>query len=123
MIHLDANFLIASLREGTREQAELLAWLAAGDPFTIATVAWAEFLCGPLSNQDETAAHTLVPAPEPLLPVDAELAARLFNQTGRRSRSVADCMIAATAIGCGARLATLNRGDFEPFLPFGLKLL
>ena len=87
MTHLDANFLVASFREGTAEQARLLAWLSAGEPFTVSTVAWAEFLCGPLSSEDEAVAHTLLPAPEPLLPVDAELAARLFNQTGQIGRA------------------------------------
>jgi predicted nucleic acid-binding protein len=46
----------------------------------------------------------------------------LFNQTGRRSRSLADCMIAAVAIRCGARLATLNAGDFQPVTAHGLNL-
>ena len=45
-----------------------------------------------------------------------------LNQTGRRSRSLADCMIGAVAIRCGAKLATINASDFHPFLPFGLIL-
>jgi predicted nucleic acid-binding protein len=62
------------------------------------------------------------PIPEPFLPVDAALAASLFNHTGRRSRSLADCMIAAVAIRCGAKLATLNTGDFQPLTGHGLIL-
>ena len=53
---------------------------------------------------------------------DAVLAARLFNRTGRRSRSLADCMIAAVAIRCGAKLATINAADFQPFTAHGLLL-
>jgi predicted nucleic acid-binding protein len=79
-------------------------------------------LCGPLDAPAEAIARRIFPNPEPFLPVDVVLAARLFNQTGRRSRSLADCMIAAVAIRCGAKLATVNTADFQPFLTHGLSL-
>ena len=53
---------------------------------------------------------------------DAEKAAQLFNLTGRRSRSLADCMIAAVAIRSGAKMATINAAHFQPFLAHGLVL-
>ena len=64
----------------------------------------------------------IFPSPEPFLSADAALAANLFNHTGRRSRSLADCMIAAVAIRCGAKLATVNLNDFRPLVTHGLIL-
>lgn len=60
-----------------------------------------------------------------ILPVTrsvAEVAARLFNATGRRRASTADCLVAAQAIQENADLVTANRNDFELFVPFGLRL-
>lgn len=60
-----------------------------------------------------------------IVPFDSEAATRtalLFNRTGRRSGSLADCMVAATAIAAGAMLATSNRDDFERFTAEGLGL-
>ena len=57
-----------------------------------------------------------------LLEVDAERAAHLFNETGRRSKSFADCCIAAAAVRAGAKLATSNEDDFKRMVPHGLQL-
>jgi predicted nucleic acid-binding protein len=95
---------------------------AAGERVGISAVAWGEFLCGPLSAGVETLARQLLPAPEPLISADAERAAQLFSATGRRSRSFADCCIAAVALRVGSRLATSNTADFQPFVPHGLVL-
>ena len=60
--------------------------------------------------------------PEAFLVQDALRAAELFNLTGRRSRSLADCQIAAVALRVGARVATTNVEDFGPFQAHGLVL-
>ena len=122
MIHFDTNFLIDAVKTGTPPHLDLRNWIQAGDPLGISAVAWAEFLCGPLAPADLPAAQILFPTQESFLGADAVQAASLFNQTGRRSRSLADCMIAAVAIRCRAKLATSNRVDFQPFMPFGLLL-
>jgi len=122
MIHLDTNFLIQALRPGTVEETKLRQWLQNGEPPDLSVVAWAEFLCGPLTPEDEVQAETLFPVIDELQPVDARKGAELFNETGRRSRSLADCLIAAVALRCGAEVATANRTDFEPFVPHGLRL-
>ncbi len=122
MIHLDTNFLIDTIKSGSIAHGKFHTWAQAGESFGISTIAWAEFLCGPLDAVAEQLARQICPHTEILTIADAELAADLFNKTGRRSRSLADCMIAATAIRSGAALATINTADFAPFVPHSLIL-
>ena len=122
MVHLDTNFLIQATVAGSPAHVQFAAGETAHEVFNVSSIAWAEFLCGPMDATAEALARQIFPNPEPFLPADAALAASLFNQTGRRSRSLADCMIAAVAIRCGAKLATLNAGDFQPFTQQGLIL-
>ena len=122
VIHLDTNFLIDALVPGSPQEARLVAWLSAGDLLGISAVAWGEFLCEPLSSSAEVLARELLPVAEPLTRSDAEYAAQLFNFTGRRSKSYADCCIAAVAVREKAMVATSNVTDFEPFTAQGLQL-
>ncbi len=120
MIHLDTNFLIQALVPDSAVQTTFQTWLREGEDVGISSVAWSEFLCGPLTPKDEELAQMLFPAPEPFLAPDAQMAAELFNATGRRSRSLADCQIAAVSLRCGARMATGNVSDFTVFQSHGL---
>jgi predicted nucleic acid-binding protein len=122
MIHLDTNTLIESMVAGSTGEAKVLNWLTNNETIGISAIAWSEFLCGPLTSEDEMLARLLPGDPEPFLAIDASKAAELFNATGRRSRSLADCQIAATAIRLSARDSTANHADFAPFIPFGLAL-
>ena len=123
MVHLDTNFLVKSLKPNSAEQQRVLAWWSSpNEDIGVSAVVWAEFFCGPLSASEEATARRFFPAPEALVAADAELAAQIFNKTGRRSRTLADCMIAAVAIRCAARLATINTSDFQPFVQHGLML-
>ena len=122
MVHLDTNFLIQALVAGSAPEAKLVGWIAAGEQLGISTIAWSEFLCGPLATHDEALALSFLTAPEAFLVQDAFKAAELFNLTGRRSRSLADCQIAAVALRVGARLATTNVADVAPFQAHGLIL-
>ena len=108
MIHFDTNILIQATKAGSPAHTRFQQWTAANESFGISTAAWAEYLCGPLDPVGEALARSMFPVPEIFTEPDAVLAARLFNQTGRRSRSLADGMIAAVAIWCGAKLATIK---------------
>jgi predicted nucleic acid-binding protein len=122
MIHLDTNFLIQGLIPHSVAETRLRTWRSEGEALGISSISWSEFLCGPLTTADEALAEKLFPAPESFLASDAYKAAELFNVTGRRSRSLADCQIAAVALRCNARIATANLSDFIIFQSHGLTL-
>lgn len=119
-IHLDTNFLIAAIRGGTEEEARVITWQRERRQLQLSAVVWSEYLCGPVSTREADMAAELLGEPIAFGAIDATLAARLFNVTGRRRTSLADCMIAATALRSGAALATNNVADFRPFEPHGL---
>ncbi len=123
MICLDTNYLIRGVTADTAEAAELVAWIEAGETLITSTPAWFEFLCGPVTDDQEAAMRafltTIVPFAEP----QAVAAARLFNAIDRKRSLRVDSMIAGTAIAANARIATQNRSDFETFVPHGLQLV
>ncbi len=123
MISLDANYLVAAIDPATSQHLEVIALLAAGEMFSMSAVAWAEFRCGSqegLTSEEEAAAHAMLTSIEPLTTDDAETGAELFNATGRRQRSLADCLVAATAMRLDLALATFNQQDFSRFTTHGL---
>jgi predicted nucleic acid-binding protein len=123
VIHLDTSFLIRALVPGTREDRELRRWLAAGERVAMSTIAWTEFLCGPVDAAAAATVNALLAERPPYAEEDAARAAELFNASGRRRGSLVDCMIAAVAVRSGAPLATSNRADFRTLEAEGLRLL
>jgi predicted nucleic acid-binding protein len=122
-IYLDTSFLIRALVPGTPEDRTLRIWLTAGRPVRISSIAWAEFLCGPLSPEEQELARGIVGQPSPFSDEDATLAAELFNESGRRRRLFFDCLIAAAALRGRGELATSNPGDFDHFADRGLSVV
>ena len=122
MIHLDTNFLIQASVSGTREAALLDRWISSGEDVGISSVAWCEFLCGPVDAVIAAKASTAFGRPTAFQHDDSTIAARLYNVTGRRRGSLIDCMVAAVALRVGAAIATNNRDDFRRFEPHGLSL-
>ena len=122
MIHLDANFLIASVNRASAEARAIEKWLQGGETLACSTISWCEFLNGPvLPAQIATAREFLTAGCADFEEAHAERAADLFNRTGRVRRLKFDCLIAATALVAGADLATRNVVDFRPFAAHGLK--
>lgn len=122
MIHLDTSFLIRALIRGTPEDLALRRWIKAGESLAISTVAWAEFRCGPLQQLELAAAAAIVDRHREFTRDDAETAARLYNESGRRRGSLMDCMIAAVALADGAAVATSNTPDFQRLGELGVTL-
>ena len=123
MIHLDTNYLIGLAVRGSIPAANVDLWLAGGETLGASALAWTEFLNGPVSASEiglveAVMAGNIIAFEKPT----AILAAKLFNEAGRRRGSRFDCLIAATAISANAEFATENQKDFLPFVPQGLKL-
>ena len=121
-IHLDTNILIGIATHLASEDVLLRRWLAQGLSVRASTVAWAEFLCGPVPPDSVPSVGAIVGEPIPLTARDASRAAELFNATGRRRGSLNDCMIAAIAMHAGAALATNDVTHFGRFAALGLKI-
>ena len=122
MIHLDTSFLIRGSISGSTEDRALRGWVGTQEPLGVSTVAWAEFLCGPYERSSLEFLVGVIDRYIDFAPTHAEIAARLFNQSGRRRGSQMDCMIAATAIAEKAPIATADSRDFRRFESEGLTL-
>jgi predicted nucleic acid-binding protein len=123
VIHLDTSFLIRALVPRSGQDRELRKWLSRGEPVGMGAIGWTEFLCGPVDPSHVVLASQLLGEPVPFSSEDAEISARLFNLAGRRRGSLADCMVAATALRNDAALATANAVDFAGFETAGLRIL
>jgi predicted nucleic acid-binding protein len=122
MIHLDTGFLIRGLVRNSVEDLKLRSWLKASTQVGISSIAWAEFLCGPVETSDVDLAARIIQR-VPFVDEDAVMAARLFNLSGRRRGTLIDCMIAAVAVRIGASLATTNPEDFRRLESAGLEVV
>lgn len=122
MIQLDTSFLILALVPGTSQDTQLREWLTANESMGISAIAWTEFLCGPMGVADVELVARLVGTPQTYDDEHASLAARLFNESGRRRGSMIDCMIAAAAMTADSTLATANIKDFSRLVTLGLRL-
>ena len=121
-IHLDTNYLIDVAAGRSPQVRRIEQWVHEGIAIEVGAVAWSEFLCGPLLDFELEYTRALVSTIVDFNGDQASLAADLFNLTQRRTRTHADCMIAAQAIRREAALATRNKEDFNSFTKYGLAL-
>lgn len=123
-VHLDTNSLVYYTNGNDEPFIERMdSWLRQGWQFFVSAMVWAEFLSGPLTQADQGLANTLLSDVLPVTREDAALAGELFQSTGRRARSLPDCVIAAIAIRSRVPLATKNQSDFKVYVQHGLELL
>jgi predicted nucleic acid-binding protein len=122
MICLDTNYLIRGVSQGSAEASRMIGWFQAGEAMVTPMAAWFEFLCGPVTMDQETAVRAFLAQIVPFDEKQATAAAGLFNKAGRKRHLRVDAMIAGTAVAIGAKLATGNRTDFAPFVELGLEL-
>ena len=117
MIHLDTNYVIGLVTLNSPLRSTLSVWISGGQQFAVSAIAWSEFLNGPVTPlQIRDALSLLDGRIIPFGVAEAEIAAKLFNQTGRKRGAKPDCFIAATAICSRMSLATRNHKDFLPFV-------
>ena len=95
-----------------------------GEQFAISAIVWYEFLSGPVSDSElDQIRSTIAPGVIPFDRSNAEVAAALFNVSGRARKLKIDTLIAQCALGADCALMTANERDFARFVPFGLRLL
>ena len=120
---LDTNVLIALSDPHHDVFNAVEAALRRGALASTCSVAWHEYVRGPLLDKDRSRVLRVVESRViNLARRHAETAANLYNATGRRRGSTADCLIAAVAIDSNAEMVTCNTGDFKLFVPHGLRL-
>jgi predicted nucleic acid-binding protein len=123
MICLDTSCLIRALIPGTADARNVERWIRSEEALILPTVAWYEFLCGCIVEEEQLALSILTGGLRDFGDSEARLASQMFRELRKPRYLRVDAMIAATAITSDARLATNNRADFEPFVPHGLELL
>lgn len=121
---LDTNALIA-LSDPEHKLFQLTEGaIRSGAQAMTCSIAWHEYVRGPLLEKDrERALRVIENRILAFEREDAETAATLFNASGRRRGSTADCLIASVAIRLQADLLTWNLEDFRPYVSSGLRLV
>lgn len=122
MIHLDTSVLVDALSGPLRSAPALRAAIAKGERVEISSLVLYEWLRGPRRAEEIAAQEALFPreAAAPFGTSEARVASELYRSASRPRGREIDLAIAACAIVRGARLWTLNTGDFRDIPRLGL---
>jgi predicted nucleic acid-binding protein len=114
-IHLDTSVIVDALTGPRRSLAALERTVAAGHVLAASTLVLYEWLRGPRATEELDDQEALLPAALARGFGDAEavVAAGIYRGIARARGRDMDIAIAACAITHGARLWTLNPGDFR----------
>ena len=66
MICLDTNYLIHCLEAGSEEAERITAWYRRGEHLLAPVTAWYEFLCGPVTAEQEEIVRAFLTEVSPL---------------------------------------------------------
>jgi predicted nucleic acid-binding protein len=115
IVHIDTSALVDALTGRRRSIARLTELVSHGHRIAVSSLVFYEWRRGPRTRAELAAQEALLPAEDivPFGPADAIRAAELYRQISRARGREIDLAIAACALGHGAALWTLNRGDFE----------
>jgi len=114
-IHLDTSVIVDALTGPRQSLAALERTVAAGHVLAASTLVLYEWLRGPRTTEELDDQEALLPAALARGFGDAEavVAAEIYRGIARARGRDMDIAIAACAIAHGARLWTLNPGDFR----------
>lgn len=123
MIHLDTNLLIALLDSSHPHASFAEQLLTKNQPLGCSSLAWMELYSKPVSSQQmELLSEILSGGIFSFDSHQAQISGEWFQKSGCTRKLRFDCGIAAAAFHAQASLATANPDDFQPFIPFGLKI-
>ena len=114
-VHLDTSVLVDALTGSRRSLPALERTVAAGHVLALSTLVLYEWRRGPRTEEELADQEALLPAEGAcgFGPEEAATAAALYRRVKRPRGRDMDIAIGACAIESGARLWTLNPGDFR----------
>jgi predicted nucleic acid-binding protein len=115
IIHLDTSALVDALTGPRRSLDTLIELTDRGHRLGLSAIVLYEWLRGPRTRAELAVQEELFPSEQVAVfgPSEAAIAARLYRQVTRARGREIDLAVAASALGNGAAIWTLNPTDFR----------